>query len=128
MKWLPAFQNDQVLPASLGQHQELLAECIMRLYQHAFFLGYQIHPGETTRDPRIAELNAQSGAGILHSLHIDGLAHDIKLFRDGHYYTRSEDYLALGVHWESLHALAAWGGRFSRPDGNHFSIKWQGRR
>jgi hypothetical protein len=129
MAWLhdpPYTDADSQL--SLGQRRELLAECLYKLLAHAWQLGYTVRIGEVVRDPRVAALNAKTGAGIANSLHIDGLAVDLLLFKDGKYLTQTEDYTPLGTYWESLHPLCRWGGRFtSRPDGNHFSITWQGR-
>jgi len=71
-------------------------------------------------------LNAKSGAGIAHSLHTQRLAVDLQLFKDGVYLTDSAAYESLGVFWEKLDPDACWGGRFSKPDGNHFSLTFGG--
>ena len=61
------------------------------------------------------------------SLHELGLAQDIHLYdEDGNYLTKTEDYTELGAYWESLDYEFAWGGRFG--DGNHFSLKYGGRK
>jgi hypothetical protein len=51
----------------------------------------------------------------------------LNLFKHGTYQTASEAYAPLGAYWESLGTDCAWGGRFSKPDGNHFSIRFGGR-
>jgi hypothetical protein len=61
------------------------------------------------------------------TLHRLGLAADVMLFRDGVPLVRSEDYTFLGEWWEKQHELCRWGGRFTRPDGNHFSLTHEGR-
>jgi hypothetical protein len=72
--------------------------------------------------------------GIRTSLHGDRLALDINLFQGQKLLSRSEEYEVLGVYWESLHPENCWGGRFidargrPKPDGNHFSMTWQGRK
>ena len=114
------------LTLGLGARQELLAECLVRLLQFAWRKGFTARINEVKRDPRIAQLNAQSGAGIKNSLHLDGLAVDLNLFLGGKYLPDTEDHRALGEYWESLHPLCRWGGRFN--DGNHYSITWQGRK
>jgi hypothetical protein len=60
------------------------------------------------------------------SLHYDGLAMDIDLFKDNVYLTMTEDHLPFGEFWESLHADTRWGGRFK--DGNHYSLTYQGKK
>lgn len=60
------------------------------------------------------------------SLHFEGLAVDIDLFKDDVYLTETNDHKAFGEYWESLHPLCCWGGRFS--DGNHYSITYLGRK
>jgi len=62
------------------------------------------------------------------SLHYDGLANDLALYRNGDYETDSEAYRPIGEKWKSLDPDCAWGGDFVKPDGNHFSIKYQGKK
>jgi len=57
------------------------------------------------------------------SLHFEGLAMDVDLFRGGVYLEKTEDHLQFGEWWESLHPDCRWGGRFE--DGNHYSITYQ---
>lgn len=59
------------------------------------------------------------------SLHYEGLAIDIDLFKGDTYLTGTGDHLQFGKFWESLHVACRWGGRFK--DGNHYSITYQGR-
>jgi len=93
-----------------------------------FEMGFEPVFGETYRTPEQAALNAAKGIGIANSLHCDRLAIDLLLFKDGVWLQRSEQYVDLGVWWKAQHGLARWGGDFSRPDGNHFSLEYQGRR
>jgi len=66
--------------------------------------------------------------GIVRSLHRIRLAGDYGLFNAaGEYLTQTPQYQGLGEYWESLRPpLTCWGGRFS--DGNHLSIRHQGRK
>lgn len=66
-------------------------------------------------------------AGIDASLHVDALAVDLNLFIGGKWQSDSAAYRPLGDYWEGLSPDAAWGGRFDRPDGNHFSLRHGGR-
>lgn len=69
--------------------------------------------------------------GLTHmknSLHYDGLAMDIDLFKGDAYLTGSGDHKPFGEFWESLDVGCRWGGRFTVPDGNHYSMTYQGRK
>lgn len=109
---------------TLGEKQReftlMVAGLIMWTYQN----DYELTFGEAYRTPEQAALNAKTGAGIANSLHTKRLAVDLNLFKDGIYLTDSDAYLPLGEKWESMGG--AWGGRFSKPDGNHFSLEHEG--
>jgi len=60
------------------------------------------------------------------SLHYEGLAIDIDLFKNGIYLTSTEDHQSFGEFWEGLHPDCRWGGRFR--DGNHYSLTYQDRK
>lgn len=99
---------------------------LARLIDKAFELGYEAAAAEVSRDPRIAALNAASGAGISNSLHLSGLAIDLLLYKGGKYLDQTEDHRPLGEWWEKQHPNCRWGGRFK--DGNHYSFTiWEGR-
>jgi hypothetical protein len=94
------------------------------LIRQAHALGLECAAGEIQRDPRVAALNARSGRGIRRSVHLQGLAIDLHLYRGGRYLTLTEDHQQLGEWWEKQHPKARWGGRWG--DGNHYSFEWQG--
>lgn len=96
------------------------------LIQWAYRQGYALTFGDAYRTQEQAAANAASGSGIARSLHCDRLAIDLNLFRDGVYLTNTQEYEPLGEFWESLGG--AWGGRFRKPDGNHFSLAYGGRK
>ena len=96
------------------------------LIRKAHELGFQAAAGEVQRDPRVARLNAETGKGIANSVHLQGLAIDLHLYRGGRYLTKTDDHEILGRWWEAQHPLARWGGRWG--DGNHYSFEWQGRK
>jgi hypothetical protein len=112
---------------TLGEKQRLFTRLSAHLVLKAYGLGYECTWGEAWRSPETAAAYAADGRGIANSLHISRLAVDINLFRDGVYLTDSDDYQPLGLWWESLHPLCRWGGRFQKPDGNHFSLSHEGR-
>jgi hypothetical protein len=62
------------------------------------------------------------------SLHYVGLASDLYIFKDEEYLKTTEKYRFAGEFWKSLDPECTWGGDFSKADGNHFSITFQGRK
>lgn len=111
---------------TLGQQQRRFLPLVAKLIDWTYAHGYELTAGELYRTPEQAALNAKSGAGIAHSLHTQRLAVDLQLFKDGVYLTDSAQYISLGTFWEGLDPECCWGGRFSKPDGNHFSITFGG--
>lgn len=112
---------------TLRQKQVLFAQLAALLLIHAQELGYQPRLGEAWRTEAQAALNAAAGTGIAHSLHCDRLALDLLLDLEGTYLTDSVAYAPLGAWWKAQHLLCRWGGDFTRPDGNHFSLAHGGR-
>ena len=80
------------------------------LINYATLQGYEITFGDAY---------AQSGH-IDGSFHYKRLAIDLNLFKDGEYLTETQDHRPLGLFWESIGGT--WGGRFEKPDGNHYSL------
>lgn len=113
---------------TLGEKQRLFTRLVGRLIHYAYSVGYELTFGDTYRSPEQARANAQAGKGIVDSLHCERLAIDLNLFIDGIYQTDSAAYKVLGEYWETLGPECCWGGRFSKPDGNHFSIAHGGRK
>ena len=69
----------------------------------------------TTKDPTTDHMK--------NGLHSIGLAQDIDLYdSNGKYLARTEDHYQFGKYWETLDPNCRWGGRFSMPDGNHYSF------
>ena len=65
---------------------------------------------------------------MTNSLHYDGLAMDIDLFdKDNNYLLDTENHKVFGEYWKALHLDCRCGGDFKKPDGNHYSILYQGR-
>ena len=114
---------------SLSQKQREFTRRVAHLIDFAYSRGYELTFGEALRTDAQAKLNAANGSGISNSLHRLKLAVDLNLFIDGVYQTKSEAYKVLGEFWENLStpdAQCTWGGRFRKPDGNHFSITHNG--
>lgn len=115
---------------TLRDKQEIFAVAVGSLIRKAIELGFTVTLGEAWRPPEQAKIMAEKGKGSRNSLHIVRLALDINLFKDGVYLENSEDHLELGKWWESQSTVDlkfCWGGRFAKPDGNHYSIGHEGR-
>lgn len=109
---------------TLGETQRKFSRMAADLIVWAYDNGFEITLGEAYRTPEQAALNAQKGSGIANSLHTKCLAIDLNLFKDGVYLKESSDHEPLGLYWESIGG--SWGGRFKKPDGNHYSLEWEG--
>jgi hypothetical protein len=90
--------------------------------------GLTVSIAEVLRTPQQALLNAQKGVGIVHSLHIYGLAGDLLVFIDGAYQKddSSGAYKALGECWKGMGPDHYWGGDFKSVDLDHFSLSPDG--
>jgi hypothetical protein len=110
---------------TLRQRQSRFALMVASLIQQAYAMGYEVTLAEAWRPPAQAELMASQGKGIKDSLHINRLAIDLNLFKDGVYLSSTEAHRPLGEWWEKQHEDCRWGGRFK--DGNHYSMTYQGR-
>lgn len=111
---------------TLSEKQRLFVKLIGQLIDWSYSNGYELTFGEAVRTPLQAQANAAQGSGISNSNHLIRLAIDLNLFSNGEYRAGTEDYKPLGDYWRSLNPLCAWGGDFSKPDGNHFSLEHNG--
>jgi hypothetical protein len=94
---------------SLRQKQSYFVIMVAELIVYAYSHGYELTFGDAyAHDGHIDD-----------SYHYKRLAVDLNLFRYGQYLTKTEDHRKLGEYWEALGGT--WGGRFSNPDGNHYS-------
>jgi hypothetical protein len=112
----------------LSEQQAAFTLDLAKLIIFANEQGYNVVLKEVLRTPEQAKLYAEQGKGIKNSLHIQGLAADIALFKDSIYLTSTESYKPLGDYWEDLNPQNRWGGYFTQhggsiDDGNHFERK-----
>lgn len=113
---------------TLRQKQSRFVRDVGKLIAHAYAHGFEMTFAEAYRTPEQAALNATTGSGIANSLHTVRLAIDLNLFKDGAYLGNSADHAPLGAFWKGLGTDYCWGGDFSKPDGNHYSIAHEGRK
>lgn len=114
---------------TLGQKQRRFVRMIGLLIEYAYTNGYELTFGDAYRDPRVhGDAGVKKSYSSANSVHKQRLAVDFNLFKDGKYLTDSEAHRPLGEFWKSLHPDCCWGGDFSSPDGNHYSMEWQGRK
>jgi len=109
---------------TLGDKQREFTLMLAGLITWAYDQGYELTFGEVYRTPEQAAWNAAHGVGIVNSLHTKRLAADLNLFKDGVFLTTTEAHRPLGEKWESMGG--SWGGRFTKPDGNHYSLAHEG--
>lgn len=113
---------------TLGEKQRLFARLVGKLIKFAYENGYELTFGDAYRDPRVhGDVGVKKSYSSANSVHKQRLAVDFNLFIDGTYQTSSEAHAQLGAYWKSLHPDARWGGDFSTPDGNHYSLTHGGR-
>ena len=113
---------------TLSQKQRLFTKLVAQLIQYAYAQGYELTLGDAYRDPRVhGDVGVKKSYSSANSVHKQRLAIDLNLFKDGQYLTTTEAHKPLGQFWKSLHPLCRWGGDFSTPDGNHYSMTHEGR-
>jgi hypothetical protein len=98
---------------TLREKQSRFAVMVAKLIICANSMGYEITFGHAMRchDCRVGKKN---------SFHKKRLAIDLNLFKNGRYLSSTKAHRPLGEYWESMGGT--WGGRFKRPDGNHYSL------
>lgn len=99
---------------TLREKQSRFVRMVGLLIDYAYLQGFELTFGDAYALTGHKE----------NSLHSKRLAIDLNLFRNGEYLTTTEAHLPLGELWERLGGT--WGGRFSKPDGNHYSLEHEG--
>lgn len=112
---------------TLGEKQRIFSLNLALLTIYAYENGHDLTQGDGYRDPRVfGEVGERKGYGHKSSAHKNRLAHDYNLFIKGVFQQTSEAHRKLGEYWKDLHPLNRWGGEFSNPDGNHYSMEHNG--
>jgi hypothetical protein len=99
------------------------SKALAELVLYAYSIGYEVCFDEVTE--RITQKDPTSDH-MKNSLHHLGLAGDLNLYKNGVYLETTEDHKPLGDWWEKKGVdediPLRWGGRFSKPDGNHYEL------
>lgn len=103
---------------SLRDKQSLFVSKLARLILHAEVLGYEL----TMSRGYASKAANKADGGHPRSNHLNRLAIDLNLFKDGAWLSATKDHEPLGLYWESIGGT--WGGRFN--DGNHYSLEYNG--
>lgn len=112
---------------TLRQARCEFSRALALLILKGFEMGYEIAIDEVTEHITKKDPTSDHMRG---SLHHEGLAGDLILYKDGKYLTETSDYAPLGLWWETYGEEKGiplkWGGHFN--DGNHFSLARGGRK
>lgn len=96
---------------TLTDQQCAFTMALARLILKAEGLGFKIKIHELNRDIETQKKYVVEGKSkTMNSRHLDKLAADLVLVKDGMVITDGEVFRPLGVYWESLGGR--WGGRF----------------
>ena len=118
---------------TLREKQSLFAHLNAELVLWIYAQGWEVTLADGSIDtPRFFRRGGRrfKGEDAHHmrvSLHYSRLAQDLNLFVGGEYIMDGSHpaWVAVGEHWEAMHELCAWGGRWQ--DANHFSLRHEGR-
>lgn len=76
--------------------------------------------------PRPATVTPSDSPDPYTARHKQRLAIDINLFKNGVYQTDTEAHRQFGDWWLAQDPDCRWGGNFTKPDGNHYSMIYKG--
>ena len=100
---------------TLGEKQELFLLNAAKLILWAFNGGYHIRGGELLRTAEQQQIYLKMGRSkTMNSRHLDKLAIDLNLIKNGSLSNNSEDYKPLSEYWMSLHPYNVWGSDWNR--------------
>ena len=105
---------------TLSEKQQIFALNIAKLIIWANEQGYKITLGEALRTKEQQAIYVKLGKSkTMNSGHMNKLAVDLNLFKDGEYLTSQEDHEPLHKYWETLHPnnkkMIPW-------DANHYEM------
>lgn len=127
---IPSFRQAMSKPSKVDLQNEFV-KTLVRLFTWLDLNGYKVSLGEAYRPPEMAAIYAQQGKGITKSLHCERLAIDLNIFKGDALLVTVDELRVVGDTWESFSTqefVFAWGGYFLRPDSDHFSLAFEGRK
>lgn len=102
---------------TLRDKQSVFTFNIHKLIQYAYRRGYVLTFGEVYRTQEQQRLYFNTGRSkTMNSRHLQRLAVDFNVFKNGALLSRPIDFKPLGDYWESLHTDNRWGGDWDRDD------------
>lgn len=106
---------------TLREKQSLFVFNISLLIQWAYKNGYELTFSEAYRTAEQQAYDVAHGLSkTSNSKHLERLAIDLNLFKNGALLTSNADYKPLGNYWVSLNTANTWGGDFSKTGVNSF--------
>ena len=112
---------------TLADKQELFSRLLVKLMCFIHDRDHEIRGGDWFRDPRVhGHIGEDLAYGHKNSAHKLKIATDLNITFEGSLFTTTKQHEPFGIYWETLHPLCRWGGRFSSPDGNHYSFEHNG--
>lgn len=101
----------------LSEKQRIFTRNIGCLIEEAYNLGLELTFGEAYRTREQQLIYFQTGASkTMNSNHLNRLAVDFNVFKNGNLTYRWEDIKPLGDYWEALHEDNRWGGDWNKND------------
>jgi hypothetical protein len=119
--------------------QNIFSVNFAKLVLYASSLGYEVSIREVGRHQIIQKLYLGNEVIVTgwkrfqqlptshaeYSLHLDAIAGDLLLFKNGVWVQDLKSYLPLGQYWESLHEDNIWGGNWDRDENYGESANWE---
>lgn len=111
---------------TLLQAQQGFTLNLAKLIFYAYENGFTITCGELYRPQFTQEYYYSKGLSrTKNSKHLQRLAVDLNIFKNGKLLMKGEDIKVLGDYWKSLSVLNRWGGDFKKlADYGHFEYNY----
>lgn len=105
---------------TLSEKQRIFSLNVAKLIIWAYEHGYEITFGEALRTQEQQKIYYDSGKSkTMNSGHLNKLAVDLNLFKDGVYVSDSESHKPLHNYWNTLHTLNK---KMLTWDANHYEM------
>jgi len=124
---------------SLQPKQNIFSVNFAKLVLYASSLGYEVSIREVGRHQIIQKLYLGNEVIVTgwkrfkqtptshaeYSYHLDAIAGDLLLFKDGNWIQDLGSYLPVGQYWEELDPKNIWGGNWDRDENYAESANWE---